>query len=227
MSQSTASSLSDLSPDHQSHETHYFYEPARGHGLPHDPFKAIVCPRPIGWISTCDAQGRPNIAPYSFFTAVSDAPPAIAFASDGWKDSALNARATGEFAFNFVTRELAEAMNKSSVMHTGGVDEFVEASIPKRPCRIIKAPCVAASPAVLECKLINIVELNRANGGKTDYKLVIGEVIGVQINNEFLKDGLFDFASTHPVMRAGYRGEYVEITPETLFTMIRPFNSHL
>jgi flavin reductase (DIM6/NTAB) family NADH-FMN oxidoreductase RutF len=208
-------------------ETHHFYEPDKGHRLPHDPFKAIVCPRPIGWISTCDPDGRPNIAPYSFFTAVSDAPPMIAFASDGWKDTARNAEATGEFAFNFVSRKLAGDMNKSSVMHEQGIDEFVEASIESRACRVIKAPCVAASPAVLECKVVHVLELNRLDGTRTAYKLVIGQVVGVQLDRHYLHDGRFDFAAAQPVMRAGYRGDYVQIAPDAVFEMIRPKNSYI
>jgi flavin reductase (DIM6/NTAB) family NADH-FMN oxidoreductase RutF len=207
--------------------SHYFYEPSSGHELPHDPFKAIICPRPIGWISTVDAEGRPNLAPYSFFNAVCDAPPAIAFASDGWKDSARNAKATGEFAFNLVTRDLADAMNQSSILHPSSVSEFAEAAIEHRPCRMIAAPCVARSPAVLECKVIEILELKKVDGRRTEYKLVIGQVVGVRIDRAFLKDGLFDFAATRPVMRAGYRGDYVQIEPESVFKIVRPENSYL
>ena len=205
----------------------YFYEPAHGHGLAHDPFKAIVCPRPIGWISTQDRNGRPNIAPYSFFTAVCDAPPAIAFASDGWKDSARNSVETGEFAFNFVSRDLLEMMNRSSVMHESGVSEFDEAAIPQAPCRTIRAPCVRRSPAVLECKLMNVVELAQHDGAATDYKLIIGQVVGVQLDRRFLRDGLFDFADAQPVLRAGYRGDYVQVGPENVFKMTRPPGSFL
>ena len=205
----------------------YFYEPAQGHGLAHDPFKAIVCPRPIGWISTRDRNGRPNIAPYSFFTAVCDAPPAIAFASDGWKDSARNAAETGEFAFNFVSRDVLEMMNLSSIMHESGISEFDQAAIPQAPCRTIQAPCVALSPAVLECKLMTVVELARHDGVATEYKLVIGQVVGVQLDRRFLRDGLFDFAAAQPVLRAGYRGDYVQIEPANLFKMTRPPGSFL
>jgi flavin reductase (DIM6/NTAB) family NADH-FMN oxidoreductase RutF len=218
--------LSRFADDLQEDAFH-FYQPEKGHRLPHDPFKAIVCPRPIGWISTCDTQGQPNIAPYSFFNAISDAPPMIAFASDGWKDSARNAETTGEFAFNFVTRDLAEKMNQSSIMHERGVDEFFEAAIEKRACRIINAPCVAGSPAVLECRVVNVLELNQLDGKRTEYKLVIGQVVGVLLDRAFIRDGVFDFASTRPVMRAGYRGNYVQITPEAVFEMTRPRNSYL
>lgn len=209
------------------HEDHYFYEPASGHGLPHDPFKAIVCPRPIGWISTCDSKGRANIAPYSFFNAVCDAPPAVAFASDGWKDSARNIAETGEFAFNFVTQDHAQLMNRSSVRFEKGTDEFSEVEIEREPCRKISVPRVANSPAVLECKLMNIVELHDIEGRKTEYKLVIGQVVGVHIDRAFLRNGLFDFAAARPIMRAGYRGEYVQVTSDALFTMLRPPGSYL
>jgi flavin reductase (DIM6/NTAB) family NADH-FMN oxidoreductase RutF len=204
----------------------YFYEPALGHGLPHDPFKAIICPRPIGWISTCDAEGRANIAPYSFFNAVCDAPPAVAFASDGWKDSAKNIAETGEFAFNFVTHEHAQLMNRSSIRFGREVDEFSEVVIERKPCRKISVPRVANSPAVLECKLMTIIELNAIEGRRTEYKLVIGQVVGVHIDRAYLQDGLFNFAAARPIMRAGYRGEYVQITPEALFTMVRPSGSY-
>ena len=205
---------------------HYFYEPAIGHGLAHDPFKAIICPRPIGWISTCDSQGRPNLAPYSFFNAVCDAPPAIAFASDGWKDSARNVEQTGEFAFNFVSQSLAEAMNRSSIVHERGVDEFAAEGIRSRPCLKIQPPCVAESIAVLECKLMHLVELKQYDGAETDFKLVVGQVVGVHLSEDFIKDGFFDVASARPVMRAGYRGEYVRIEPDHFFRMERPRNSY-
>lgn len=223
MSESTIATASTVAIE----ETHHFYQPDKGHRLAHDPFKAIVCPRPIGWISTCDTSGRPNLAPYSFFNAVSDAPPMIAFASDGWKDSARNAEMTGEFAFNLVTRELAEKMNQSSILHPTGVDEFFEADIERRPCQIIKAPCVAKSPAVLECKVVNIVELNQLDGRRTEYKLVIGQVVGVHIERTYLRGGLYDFAAAGPVLRAGYRGDYVQVSPEAVFTMVRPTNSYV
>src|SRR6266496_4010395 len=138
-------------------ETH-FYSPEDGHGLAADPFKAIVCPRPIGWISSRAADGSPNLAPYSFFNAVSDAPPCIAFASDGWKDTVSNIAATKEFAFNFVTSGLADAMNQTSVRHAPGVNEFKAAGIPSLRCEKIDILRVADSPATLECKLLQIVE---------------------------------------------------------------------
>lgn len=201
---------------------HYFYDPAQGHGLKADPFKAVVCPRPIGWISTRASNGAANIAPYSFFNAVCDKPPAVAFASDGWKDSVSNIAETREFAFNLVSRELLHKMNQTSVRHARGVDEFAEAGLQSAPCRKISVPRVAESPAVLECKLLNIVELCDLGGTKTEYKLVIGQVVGVHLSRSMLADGLFRAEAAMPVMRAGYRGEYIQIAPDCLFTLERP-----
>ena len=130
----------------------YFYEPARGHGLPHDPFKAIVGPRPIGWFSTLDADGRVNLAPYSFYNALCDAPPIIGFSSSGRKHSLHNIEATGEFVANFVSRGLGAAMNLTSSEVPPGVDEMALAGLTPAPCRLVKPPRVAESPAALECK---------------------------------------------------------------------------
>ncbi|RAI41322.1 flavin reductase family protein [Rhodoplanes roseus] len=201
---------------------HHFYETAAGHGLPHDPFKAIVAPRPIGWISTVSRDGVPNLSPYSFFNAVCDGPPMIAFSSAGWKHSVANAEATGEFVWNLSTRALAEKMNASSAMVPEDVDEFVLAGLEAAPCRLVRAPRVAASPAALECRVVQIIELKTLAGGSSGHWLTIGQVVGVHIRREFLKDGLFDTGAAHPIMRAGYRDEYVEATPETMFRMMRP-----
>jgi flavin reductase (DIM6/NTAB) family NADH-FMN oxidoreductase RutF len=200
----------------------HFYEPSTGHGLPHDPFKAIVAPRPIGWISTLSASGIPNLAPYSFFNAICDTPPIIAFSSSGPKDSLTNAEATGEFVWNMVTRALAEAMNASSAPVPPEIDEFTLAGLETAPSHIVAPPRVAASPASLECRLLQIVELHDLDGQPAAYQLVIGQVVGVHIDRAYLRDGLFDTGAAHPIMRAGYRDEYVEATPETMFRMMRP-----
>ncbi|HEV2072999.1 MAG TPA: flavin reductase family protein [Thermomicrobiales bacterium] len=200
----------------------HFYEPSTGHGLPHDPFKAIVAPRPIGWISTLSTSGIPNLAPYSFFNAICDTPPIIAFSSSGPKDSLTNAEATGEFVWNMATRALAEAMNASSAPVPPEIDEFMLARLETAPSRIVAPPRVAASPASLECRLLQIVALHDLDGQPAAYQLVIGQVVGVHIDRAFLHDGLFDTGAAHPIMRAGYRDEYVEATPETMFRMMRP-----
>jgi flavin reductase (DIM6/NTAB) family NADH-FMN oxidoreductase RutF len=200
----------------------HFYEPATGHGLPHDPFKAIVAPRPIGWISTLSPAGTPNLAPYSYFTAIGDAPPIVAFSSNGFKHSVENAEATGEFVCNLATRALAEAMNATSAVVPEKVDEFALAGLEPAPCRIVAPPRVAASPAALECRLLQVIDLVDLDGASAGHRLAIGQVVGVHIDPAYLRDGLFDTAAARPIARAGYRDEYFEATPETLFRMLRP-----
>ena len=198
----------------------HFYEPSKGHGLPHDPFKAIVAPRPIGWISTRDPEGRLNLAPYSFFNAVCDRPPMVMFSSAGWKDTVANIKATGEFVCNLVTRALAEKMNRTSAALPHGVDEFEFAGLAAAPSRIVAPPRVADVPAALECKLVDIIQLHTAEGAVLDQYLTIGEVVGVYIDQAYLKDGVFDLLATHPIQRAGYSADYTEAT--TGFQMKRP-----
>ena len=198
----------------------YFYEPASGHGLPHDPFKAIVAPRPIGWISTRDRQGRANLAPYSFFNAFSSAPPIIGFSSEGHKDSVSNAEATGEFVANFVSRPLAEAMNRTSAPVGPEVDELQLAGLKAAACRLVAAPRVAAAPAALECKLLQVVRLRDLAGKELESYLVLGQVVGVHIDPRYLRDGRFDIAAAQPIMRAGYRADYAELGG--IFEMFRP-----
>jgi len=200
----------------------HFYEPGGGHGLPHDPFKAIVAPRPIGWISTLSAGGIPNLAPYSFFNAVCETPPMVAFSSSGPKDSLANVEATGEFVWNMATRALAEAMNASSAAVPPETDEFALAGLETAPSRLVAPPRVAASPAAMECRLVQVVALHDLDGQPTSNRLVIGQVVGVHIDRACLRDGLFDTGGAHPIMRAGYRDQYVEATPETMFRMTRP-----
>ena len=200
-------------------QTH-FYEPAAGHGLAHDPFKAIVAPRPVGWISTVDAEGRANLAPYSYFNAVCDAPPMLAFSSAGRKDSLANVEATGEFVWNLAVRPLAEAMNASSKAVPHGTDEFQLAGLEAAPCRLVKPPRVAASPAAMECRLLQVVHLRGLDGADADHHLVIGQVVGVHIDPDLLTDGAFDTARARPVARCGSWGDYAEVSE--LFQMRRP-----
>jgi flavin reductase (DIM6/NTAB) family NADH-FMN oxidoreductase RutF len=198
----------------------FFYETARGHGLPHDPFKALVAPRPIGWISTIDGQGRVNLAPYSFFNAFSSSPPVVGFASEGSKDSVRNAEQTGEFVANLVSRSLAGAMNLTSAPVAADVDEFVLAGLVPAPCRLVRPPRVSESPAALECRVTQIVQLRDLAGRPLESYLTLGQVVGVHINTAYLKDGRFDIAAAQPVARAGYRGDYIEMG--ALFEMLRP-----
>jgi flavin reductase (DIM6/NTAB) family NADH-FMN oxidoreductase RutF len=198
----------------------YFYEPAKGHGLPHDPFKAIVAPRPIGWISTRDRQGRINLAPYSFFNAFSESPPIVGFSSGGRKDSLRNAEETGEFVANLATKALAEAVNLSSASVPPGVDEMAMAGLTAAPCRLVAAPRVGESPAALECKLIRVIPITDLGGAETNNILVLGQVVGIHLDPAYLKDGLFDMTLARTIARCGYRGDYAEV--DHLFEMVRP-----
>ena len=196
-----------------------FYEPRLGHGLPHDPFKAIIAPRPIGWISTVDAEGRPNLAPYSFFNAVHSNPPMLAFTSETMKHSAANAIATGEFVFNLSTRPLFEAINISSGGQLAGESEFEAAGLATAACRVVKAPRVAVAPASLECRVVSSMRLNDVDGKELDGWLIIGQVVGVHIADDYIRDGRFDTAAAQPIARCGYR-DYAVVTE--LFEALRP-----
>ncbi len=178
-----------------------FYEPKNGHGLPHDPTKAIIAPRPIGWISTIDEHGTPNIGPYSFFNMLSSRPPLVWFSSEGPKDSATHAEATGEFVVNLVGRELAEKMNKSAVDAPRGVSEFGYAGLAAAPSVIVKPPRIADAPAALECKVTEIMSPRGLDGRPSDSIVVTGEIVGVYINDAMLKDGMFDITAAGNVGR--------------------------
>jgi flavin reductase (DIM6/NTAB) family NADH-FMN oxidoreductase RutF len=201
--------------------TDHFYEPAHGHGLRHNPFKAIVAPRPIGWISTADRDGRFNLAPYSFFNAVCDAPPLLCFSTTGQrKDTLNNVEATGEFVANFVGAVQALEMNATAASVAPGVDEFALAGLTPVASVKVKPPRVGGAIAAMECKLTRIIRLTDAAGAEIDGWLVIGEVVGVHIDRAFLKNGMFDTAAARPIARCGYRGDYTEVN--TIFEMIRP-----
>jgi flavin reductase (DIM6/NTAB) family NADH-FMN oxidoreductase RutF len=196
-----------------------FYEARQGHGLPHDPIKAIVAPRPIGWISTLDAAGRANLAPYSYFNMVHNAPPILAFGSEGLKHSAANARATGEFVFNLATRPLFEAMNASSGSLPPGVSEFEAAGLDPLPSRLVRPPRVGGSPAQLECRVLSVTELQDVEGRPTDGFLVLGQVVGIHIDERFIRNGRFDAVAAQTIARCGYR-DYAQVTE--MFEALRP-----
>ena len=200
----------------------HFYEPAKGHGLAHDPFNAIVGPRPIGWIASHAANGVLNLAPYSFFNAFNYTPPIIGFASIGRKDSLNNIEQTGEFVWNLATRPLAEAMNRSAAPAPPETDEFGLAGLTAVPGRIVKVPRVAESPVAFECRCSQILQLTTANGGEVETWLVLGEVVGVHIDQTLLKNGSYDTAAAHPILRGGGPTDYFEVTAESLFHLRRP-----
>ncbi len=198
------------------------YQPAEGHGLRHDPFNAIVAPRPIGWISSHDREGRLNLAPYSFFNAFNYRPPILGFSSIGWKDSVRNIDQTGEFVWNLATRALAEAMNQSAAHVGREVNEFGLAGLTALPSRHVKVPRVAESRVTMECKLTQIVQLRGANSQPVETWLVLGEVVAVHIDKTLLTDGVYDTAAARPILRAGRSGDYAEIVPEIMFELARP-----
>jgi len=203
-----------------SDDSTHFYEPRLGHGLPHDPFNAIVGPRPIGWISSRDAAGVLNLAPYSFFNAFNYTPPIVGFASIGHKDTVSNIEATGEFAWSLVTRELAEAMNQTCAAVPPEVDEFALAGLTPAPSRLIGVPRVAESPVSFECRVTQILRLQSAAGVEVDTWLTLGEVVAVHISNALLKDGIYDTAAARPVLRGGGPADYFELGER--FRMFRP-----
>ncbi len=198
----------------------HVYDPAAGHGLPHDPFNSIVGPRPIGWISTRAADGTLNLAPYSFFNAFNYTPPIVGFASIGAKDTLRNAQASGEFAWNLATRPLAEAMNASSAAVGPEVDEFTLAGLSPAASLAIAAPRVAESPVSFECRVTQVLQLQTAQGQPVPTWLVLGEVVRVHIAQHLLKDGIYQTALAQPVLRAGGPADYFELGP--LFKMRRP-----
>ncbi len=203
-------------------EETYFYEPARGHGLKHDPFNAIIGPRPIGWISTKGVGGGLNLAPYSFFNAFNYKPPILGFSSNGEKDTLRNVRDTGEFVWNLATKALAEQMNGTSAPVPYGTDEFALAGLTPAASRLVVPPRVAESPVNFECKVSEIVHLKGHSGEPAPAWLVIGEVIAVHISHTLLKDGIFDTFNAGVILRAGGPSAYAEIGPATRFDMMRP-----
>ena len=200
----------------------HFYEPKNGHGLPHDPFNAIVGPRPIGWVSTRSNDGILNLAPYSFFTAFNYIPPIVGFSSTGPKDSLRNVQENGIFVWNLVTRPLAEAMNQTCAPVGPEVNEFELAGLTTAPSRVVDVPRVAESPVSFECRSTQIIQLEGLDKQKVPTWLVLGEVVGVHIADHLLKDGIYDTANAGHILRGGGPADYFSIGPEQLFKMSRP-----
>lgn len=197
-----------------------FYDPrVEGHGLPHDPWLAVIVPRPIGWISTAAPDGTPNLAPYSCFNAISSRPPHVMFSSDSPKDSLNNAQATGFFCCNIATYELREQMNQSAAFYPPEADEFKATGLTAVPCKNIPVMRVAEAPVSVECKLSQVITLTPSSGLPCENRVVIGEVVGIHIDERVLKDGLVDVEALMPLGRMGYR-EYT--VPPRSFEMVRP-----
>ena len=197
-----------------------FYNPEIGHNLPHDPFKAIVSPRPIGWISTIDKEKNVNLAPYSFFNAVADNPPMIMFSITGQKknisskDTLQNIIETKCFVVNIVSKDLLNQMNQTSGNYPKNTDEFILAKLEKTNCVHIDVPRVKKSPASLECTLYKILKLPGFSNN-----MVIGKVVGVHINENILKNGIFDILAYDPIARLGYK-DYTYVSSK--FELERP-----
>ena len=197
------------------------YRPQDGHGLPHNPFNAIVTPRPIGWISTRSADGVNNLAPYSFFNATAYVPPQVMFTSTtgkedqgDTKDSVTNIRETGVFCVNVVEYAMRDAMNASSATLPKDVDEFEHAGLTPEECRMISCARVAGAPAALECEMRQVLTLE----GDGNY-MVLGEVVGIHMRDDCIRDGRFDVTTYQPLSRLGYR-DYLRVTE--LFELVRP-----
>ena len=197
-----------------------FYDAgANEHGLRHDPIKALIVPRPIGWISTLSPEGVANLAPYSFFNGVGTDPTIVMFASATAKDSQRNAEATGEFVCNFVTWDLKDAMNATSASLPPGESEFAAAGIETAPSVMVKPPRVKAAPVHLECVYLETVRPKTRAGRKHDYEIVLGEVVGVHIDDTFIHDGMVDVAAMRPVARLGFH-DYAVV--DEVFSLRRP-----
>jgi flavin reductase (DIM6/NTAB) family NADH-FMN oxidoreductase RutF len=200
-----------------------FYETRENrHGLKHDPFKALAVPRPIGWVSTIGKTGICNIAPYSFFNAVGEKPHYVLFSSAGPKDSLLNIEETGEFVCSLATWDLRFNMNMTSAAVPRGVDEFPIGDLTAASSRLVKPPRVKESPAAFECRHWKTIELPHPDpGGKSTYSVVFGLVVGVHIDDRFIKNGIVDTGAMRPIARLGYM-DYAVVTPETVFSINRP-----
>jgi flavin reductase (DIM6/NTAB) family NADH-FMN oxidoreductase RutF len=197
-----------------------FYDTAKNdHGLPRDPFKAIVSPRPIGWITSMSARGEINLAPYSFFNAVSDHPPIVLFSSEGPKDSLVFVEETKEFVCSLATFELRHAMVQTGVQFPRGVNEMRESGLAPAASRLVRPPRVAASPCALECKLLQIIHLTDLDGQSSHRHVAFGQVVGIHIDDRFIRDGRLDTAAMAPIARCGY-SDYAVV--DKVFSIPRP-----
>ena len=202
-----------------------FYEPKKGHPFSIDPYKSLIFPRPIGWISTISKKGIPNLAPYSYFNAVADHPPQVMFSEEApisysrYKDSLTNILSTKEFVVNFVTKSMSQKMNKSAIDAPDDIDEFNFSKIKKRKSKVVQVRSVAESPVNLECKFLKKIDLKSSIKNKYHNKIIIGEVVGIYIKNQHIKNGRIDSVAMKLIGRLGYT-EYTSVTSK--FKMERP-----
>lgn len=200
----------------------HVYDPAEGHRLAHDPLNAIVAPRPIGWIGSRDAEGRNNLAPFSFFNLFNYVPPILGFCSLGWKDSVRNVAETGCFTWNLCTEALAEAMNASSAAVPPEVDEFALAGVTAQAGEAVAAPRVAESPVSFECRLTQMIRLTDAAGAEIDAWLALGQAVRIHIDARLVADGRFDTVAARPLLRGGGAADYFTISASARRILHRP-----
>ena len=197
----------------------FYTTDTNAHGLRYDPLKALVAPRPIGWITSISARGEVNLAPYSYFNAVSTRPPIVCFSSEGRKDSVALVEETGEFVCNLATWDLREAMNVTAAPFQRGVDEMREAGLTAAPSRLVKPPRVAEAPWALECKWLHTLTLRDLEGRALDRHVAFGQVVAVHIDDRFIANGRVDTAAMKPIARCGY-DQYAVVAE--VFSMTRP-----
>ena len=201
-----------------------FYKTSEPHGLPHNPFKSCVVPRPIAWVTSMDAEGVLNLAPYSFFNALTDSPPMIMLSFNGYhdhggeKDTLANIKSTREFVINMVPLALKDAMNVTTEGVAHEVDEIELARLETLPSELVRPPRVAAAPIHFECEFYSEIELPCTQPNSIN-RMVIGSVIGIHINDEILVDGMVDLGKVNPLARLGYM-QYTSV--QDIFTMNRP-----
>lgn len=182
-----------------------YYDPRTGsHGLPRDPFTSLVVPRPIGWISTVSKSGVVNLAPYSYFNAITSKPPHVLFVSNGRKDSQRNAEETGEFVANLATYELREAVNLTSIEAEADVSEPALAALEMTPSVSVRPPRVARCPVAMECQYVKTVKIETDGVGVLANSIIIGRVVGIYIDDRVIKDGRIDLSAIRPIARLGY-----------------------
>jgi flavin reductase (DIM6/NTAB) family NADH-FMN oxidoreductase RutF len=198
-----------------------FYEVQAGHGLAHDPFKAIVAPRPIGWVTAMSARGEVNLSPYSFFNIIAERPHLVAFSSQGRKDAMTFAEEGGDFVCNMATWDLHQEVNETSAPFLRGENEMSATRLKAGPSRLVRPPRVAASPAALECLWVETIALKAADGAEAGFHLVIGEVVGIHIDDSLIVEGFVNTAAARPIMRGGYR-DFFTLDPGSRFSMERP-----
>lgn len=197
----------------------HFFEPKDGHRLPHDPIKSLIAPRPIGWISSLDKDGNANLAPYSFFNGISAKPPMVMISSEGRKDSLNNIETTGAFVCNIATWDLRDQMNTTSAPADPGVSEFDLAGLTMVPGTVVDVPRVGECSAALECRYVETVVVKDLDGEPVDSYVIIGQVVGVHIDETVLSNGLVDTSKLRPISRLGYH-DYAVV--DSVFSMTRP-----